>query len=399
MFKLLQIDAGHSNLMVQDLQRQLDDKPADLLIASGNVASLAMLSTLPDPKQFSRNWIACSSCLGAASSLGVDQANDRRISILAVTDPGGSYGVASVSQDKHHIRQQAAETVLAAIVNAGRHAELPALIWCMQAPGFEEQIISGIQQVVGDQVPILGGSAADDDVSGCWSQFDGQKLGHDLLVIAVLYPTVQISSYFSSGYSSAHLSGTVTKVEARHIVEIDHQPALYVYNQWLQQAGLPQMQPGVVMSASTFHPIGRQLTARDIPFSLLSLPTSVDTEGRIELLAELQPGDQISLMKGSKEQIMRRGAHVLRVAANNLRLRHDVEPAAAIIVYCAGCMLAVRDEIADVQQSLTDTLPGVPYLVAFTYGEQGCFADGFNRHGNLMISSVIFGQSTLEPTA
>jgi hypothetical protein len=180
-------------------------------------------------------------------------------------------------------------------------------------------------------------------------------------------------------------------------VEIDHQPALYIYNQWLQQAGLPLMQPGIVMSASTFHPIGRQLAARDIPFSLLSLPTSVAEDGSVELLAELQPGEQISLMKGSKAQIMRRGAHVVRVAANNLRLRHDVEPAAAIIVYCAGCMLAVRDEIADVQQSLTDALAGVPYLVAFTYGEQGCFADGFNRHGNLMISSVIFGQSTLEP--
>jgi hypothetical protein len=56
-------------------------------------------------------------------------------------------------------------------------------------------------------------------------------------------------------------------------------------------------------------------------------------------------------------------------------------------------MLAVRDEIHQVQQSLTDSLPDLPYLVAFTYGEQGCFADGFNRHGNLMISAVLFGQT------
>lgn len=397
MFRLLQVDTSQPEHLARDLQQQLGAQRADLLIASGNVTSMAMLAELPDASLFSRNWIACSSCLGAASSLGVDQRSDRRLSILAIHDAAGSYGVASVQQDPQQIRQQAAATVLAAIANAGRNAELPALIWCMQAPGFEEQIISGIQQAVGDQVPILGGSAADDDVSGSWNQFDGHKLGHNLLVIAVLYPTSQISSYFSSGYSAAKFSGTVTSVQGRRILEIDQQPALQVYNHWLQQADLPPMQPGIVMSASTFHPIGRALSARDIPFSLLSLPTSVSEDGSIQLLAELQQGDQISLMQGSKEQLVRRGAHVVRVAANNLRLRHDVEPAAALIVYCAGCMLAVRDQITEVQQSLSDSLPDIPYLVAFTFGEQGCFADGFNRHGNLMISAVIFGQPTQEP--
>jgi hypothetical protein len=59
-------------------------------------------------------------------------------------------------------------------------------------------------------------------------------------------------------------------------------------------------------------------------------------------------------------------------------------------------MLAVRAEIEQVQRSLTEALPGLPYLVAFTFGEQGCFADGYNRHGNLMISAVLFGQQHQE---
>lgn len=396
MFKLLQVDASHSDRLAQDLRQQLDGMQADLLIASGNIHSMAMLAGLTDARQYSRNWIACSSCLGAASCLGVDQAKDRRLSILAIHDAAGSYGVASVTQDPQHIRQQAAATVLAAIANAGRHAELPALIWCMQAPGHEEQIICGIQQVVGKHVPILGGSAADNDVSGHWNQFDGDTLGDNLLVIAVLYPSVHITSYFSSGYSTAPFKGTVTAVQGRRLLEIDQQPALQVYNQWLQQVALPPMEPGVVISASTFHPIGRQLSASDIPLSLLSLPTNVVEDGSIELLSELQSGDQISLMQGSKEQLVRRAADVVRVATNNLRFRHDVEPAAALIVYCAGCMLAVRDQISEVQQSLSDSIPGLPYLVAFTFGEQGCFADGSNRHGNLMISAVIFGQSPME---
>lgn len=392
MFRLLQLNATDPQTLQQELQQQLPE-PVNLLIATGNVASLQALGGLERPQQFATNWIACSSCIGAASSFGVDTATDRRLTLLALTDPAGSYGVASVRQISGQISQQAADTVLAAMAMANRSGELPGLIWCMQAPGFEEQIISGIQQVVGDQVPILGGSAADDDVSGQWCQYDGMTLGSDLLVIAVLYPTVPVSSYFSSGYSSGKFSGVVTAVSDRNIMQIDGEPALQVYNRWLLGAGLAPLQPGVVMSQSTFHPIGRQLSARDVPFSLLSLPTNVGDDGSIRLLAELQVGDEISLMHGSKEQLVRRAAHVVQVAANNLRLRHDTAPAAALIVYCAGCMLAVRDEIHQVQQSLTSSLPGLPYLVAFTYGEQGCFADGFNRHGNLMISAVLFGHT------
>lgn len=392
MFRLINVSTECHNQLAAQLQQQLGAHPADLVIVTGNIDSMAALATLSEPTLYSRNWIGCSSCLGAASSFGVDDASSRRLTLLAIQDPQGSYGVASVRQNPDIIQQQAAETVLRAIQHAGRNGELPALIWCMQAPGLEEQIITGIQQVVGDQVPILGGSAADNDVSGSWNQFDGRQLGQNLLIIAVLYPTVALSSYFSSGYRPGNFSGIVTAVEGRRIVSINQQSALQVYNQWLQQAGLEPLQPGMVMSDSTFNPIGRQLAASDIPFSLLSLPVNVAADGSIELLSELQCGDEVSLMHGSKEQLVRRGAHVVRVAANNLHLRHAVQPAAALIVYCAGCMLAVRDQIETVQQSLSENLPGIPYLVAFTFGEQGCFADGFNRHGNLMISAVVFGQ-------
>lgn len=392
MFRVLQLDARSSTTLQQDLQQQLPHR-VSLLIATGNVASMQALSGLAQPQQFARHWVACSSCIGAASEFGVDEASDRRLSILALSDPQGHYGVASIRQDPTIISQQAASTVLAAIANAGRQAELPGLIWCMQAPGFEEQIISGIQLVVGDQVPILGGSAADDDVSGQWCQYDGNQLAGDLLVIAVLYPSVPISSYFSSGYRTGDYSGTVTATDGRRILEIDEQPALQVYNRWLEQSGKSALQPGVVMHDSTFHPIGRTLSGREVPFSLLSLPMLAGDDHSVSLLTELQPGDQISLMHGSKEQLVRRAAHVVQVAANNLRLRHDRAPAAALIVYCAGCMLAVREQIHEVQQSLSASLPGLPYLVAFTFGEQGCFTDGYNRHGNLMISAVLFGQS------
>jgi hypothetical protein len=40
---------------------------------------------------------------------------------------------------------------------------------------------------------------------------------------------------------------------------------------------------------------------------------------------------------------------------------------------------------------LSASVGGKPFLGAFTFGEQGCFVGGENRHGNLMIATLVFG--------
>ena len=54
-------------------------------------------------------------------------------------------------------------------------------------------------------------------------------------------------------------------------------------------------------------------------------------------------------------------------------------------------MLAVQDRLTDVTDGVAEALPNIPYLGIFTFGEQGVVLDGRNRHGNLMISAVVFG--------
>ncbi|NNJ67935.1 MAG: hypothetical protein HKP54_07825, partial [Boseongicola sp.] len=65
--------------------------------------------------------------------------------------------------------------------------------------------------------------------------------------------------------------------------------------------------------------------------------------------------------------------------------------AGALMIYCGGCMLAVQEQLDDVAAGVREALPGVPFLGVFTFGEQGVVLDGRNRHGNLMISAIVFG--------
>ena len=56
-------------------------------------------------------------------------------------------------------------------------------------------------------------------------------------------------------------------------------------------------------------------------------------------------------------------------------------------------MLSVQDRIEEVVDGVVAELPGAPLAGVFTFGEQGPIVGAGNRHGNLMISCVVFGKS------
>lgn len=385
------INADNAIELSAQLAQAMPATPASLAVCFGTLHSIALLASASECTALSKHWLAGSSCQGAASDKGLAIDTPFAATVLFIDDTKGYYGVASCELGENS-RALAAATLQQAMNNAGKPYEQPALIWCMQAPGSEESILAGIQDVVGQHVPVFGGSSADNDVSGQWCQFDGSTLYQNGLVIAVMYPDTPLSSYFSSGYAVSQCQGIATAAAGRQLQRIDHQPAADVYNQWLKQSQLPPLQAGNVLMASTFSPLGRVLNpSADIPLSLMSHPAYLNEDGSLSLFSEIAVGEQVFLMSGDKQQLIDRAAEVVNVAKDTLRSQYNRDVAGAIIVYCAGCMLSVKDQLSDVQAGLKAALPDIPFVVTFTFGEQGCFVDGSSRHGNLMISAVLFG--------
>ena len=73
-----------------------------------------------------------------------------------------------------------------------------------------------------------------------------------------------------------------------------------------------------------------------------------------------------------------------------MKRREFIALAGGLVVYCAGCQMAVGDKMSDVAREVADNFKQRPFLGCFTFGEQGCISDR-NVHGNLMISAVAFG--------
>jgi len=167
------------------------------------------------------------SCLGAMSDAGVTDG----LAAFILRDPAGAYGsaTADISEGAFAAGQTATRTALA---RCDRVGEKPDLIWIAATPGAEEDVLAGIEAVVGPDVPIIGGSAADNSVAGDWFVFDQHGQLGEGLVVSVLFPSGKISFAYQNGYAPTASTGRVTAAEGRHVTEIDGRPAMTVYADW-----------------------------------------------------------------------------------------------------------------------------------------------------------------------
>ncbi len=339
-----------------------------------------------------RSIHGASSCVGVMNQAGVAEIGLGSLGMFGIRDPEGSFGVgmAALGEDPAGAAGTALQQAIAA---AGRPGESPTLIWLSAAPGHEEACIAGIEALIGRGVPIVGGSAADNSVAGNWYLLTRDASLTDAVLITALYPSTAVHSAFQSGYAPTAKTGRVTASKGRTLLRIDGEPAAAVYDAWTGgaiTAALPT--GGNVLASTTLFPIGRRVgESAGVTYYRLAHPESVTPEGGLHLFADIDEGDELVLMAGTREALRTRAG---RVAADALALA-QLEPAAtagALVIFCAGCMLAIRDQLDEVVASLGEVLDGVPFLVGFTFGEQGCFVGGENCHGNLMISVTVFAK-------
>jgi hypothetical protein len=188
------------------------------------------------------------SCRGVMTQMGVASENGTGLAMLAIADPDGNYGVgsASIGTDPN---AAAREAITKALNDAECPGEVPAMVWLTAVPGQEEAILAGIASVLGEDVPVAGGSSADNQLDGSWKQFTAEGVYTDAVVVTALFPSTEVMFAFHSGYEPTDAKGFITKAggyeatgnkgiatatSKRTLVEIDARPAAEVYNEWTE---------------------------------------------------------------------------------------------------------------------------------------------------------------------
>ncbi len=300
---------------------------------------------------------------------------------LAVASSGaqGDAARAAATEAARAIREQLGHT--------------PNVILMHATPGNEETILAGLDDAFGGLVPVYGGSAADDDLSGTWGLLHGSQLLREGFVVAGFHTLRPVRGDFLGGYLPAGPKGRITRCEGRRIHEIDGQPAAEVYNRWTRGSLREALKPGGggVLAETSLHPLARQVdSVLGVPLYLLSHPEAVAEDGRaLDFFTRFTEGDEVLLMQGTEGSLVRRAGRLVHSALG------AAEPevlAGSILVYCGGCVGAILDRADEVAAQYKDAVAGSPFLGIATFGEQGCFAgtEVCNRHGNLMSDVLLF---------
>ncbi|MDX8393228.1 MAG: FIST N-terminal domain-containing protein [Mariprofundales bacterium] len=336
--------------------------------------------------------IGSTSCRGIMTDSGFSATG---VALLGLWDSDGAFGVGVQSQSEgSNPILVAKKALLQAIDEAQRPGESPSLIWMHSCPGNEELLIEGIELVVGKNIPIMGGSSADHNMQGEWRQYANFEIWHDAIVIAVLYSSEEISFAFHSGYQPTGNMGIVTRAEDRILYEIDNKPAAEVYDSWSQVLyGNYSPQNDLVRPPVTLSPLGIEIgCSADIPYYRLLYPVAVGEHGSLHLLSIVNVGEQIQHMQSTRAILAERAADIARFVLDRQQW-DSTQISGALMVYCAGCMLAVEDNMPQMVQEVQQQWPNIPFAGLFSYGEQGCMFGGENTHGNLMIAAMVFYKS------
>ncbi|MEO7037167.1 MAG: FIST N-terminal domain-containing protein [Polyangiaceae bacterium] len=267
----------------------------------------------------------------------------------------------------------------------------PNMLLLHATPGFEERILAGVHDVFGTDVPLYGGSAADDKLAGKWQIFaDGEFCGEGFLLVGMSNAQPP-SGGFLSGYLPTDHGGRVTRAKGRIVFEIDDRPAAEVYNTWTNGAIATELERGGdIMSKTNLLPVARTVgNAHSMPRRLLAHPREVVIDGvkALSFFAELTTGEGIGLMTSTRDPLVSR----VRRAVQRARGATRNSPRGALLVYCAGCLGVMLDKAGQIAEEFAQEVGDVPFVGICTFGEQGTFFEKTESwHGNLMCSAVLF---------
>ncbi len=289
------------------------------------------------------------------------------VNVMAIASDQISFHIGcgqKVSSDSFAAGKEAAESVVAA--NGGRKPDLFVMLPDGMT-GNGAAIVEGAQSVLGKNFPIIGGSTGDDYLFQKTFEYCNGRLMSDAVV------GIGMSGDFSYGFGVRHgwepvgLPLTVTKADGVILKEINHEPALKVYQDYFGKNASDLIREPLAKMAYTY-PLGIAVEGSDE--FLIRDPVVANEKGEITMAAAIPEGTPIRLMIGDRDAAIKAARTAAQTAKEELRGRR------AKFVIMFNCMarnklLGVRcnEENDAVKQALGGG--DVPMIGFYTYGEQG----------------------------
>ena len=307
------------------------------------------------------------------------------VGIMVLSDPSMVVGVGFADRKAYQSARDAGEaaTKAARVMTKMPYNDEPDLMYMTASPTEEEFFLKGANRVVG-RVPLFGGSAADNTISGNWSLYLDNKVTGEGVAVALIYMKNGFVNEFTGAYRETKDMGIITKVEGtRQLVSIDGVPAVKKYAQW--RGRKPSEFMGAKLLSET---ITSPLGVKDRLGDLIAIrhPMNGNDDYSMNIGANLAEGTTVIRMEATVDELISSVGKTLKKL--NSRCKKPV--VAYHLVHCGGRRAGIDARINEVYKEIKKNVNGVPFIMEFTFGEYGYVEDGNNTTGGLMLSFTAF---------
>ena len=292
-------------------------------------------------------------------------------------------GSAQTSETPREVGRRVAKEAISKVKGADVE---PDFFFMSASPANEEEYLEGIQDVIGN-VPVFGGSAADNTVEGKWSILNDGEAFADGVTIAIFYTKGEMKNLYTGAYHETSNVGVITKVrDERTLVEIDHEPALKKYAEWTGKSveslmGNNLLTETICAPLGVKDPIGKVTAVRHPMFGNDDLSMNIG--------ANLAENTAVIQLSNTPEGILKANEETI----NNLNKLMVSEANSYFLVHCGGRRLGLAlSQIEDkIYPEVKKVIPNKEFLMVFTFGEYGMGDHSSNTVGGLSLSYTAFG--------
>ncbi|MEO1591745.1 MAG: FIST N-terminal domain-containing protein, partial [Cyanobacteria bacterium J06632_22] len=250
----------------------------------------------------------------------------------------------------------ASQTVQAALAPLTTPAKLClAVPESLTASGVE--VLSGLKKGLPTSVPIVGGTTTDNwEFTGTY-QFFGKEVIQDAVPILLMAGTLKVGYGVASGWKPVGRKGVVTKVEGNVVYEIDQQPILEFYKDYL----------GMVKTDSAEYRLAVSEPDSDAWYMRTSNGHHDPDQGSLTFFADVPAQSEVRVVSADRDNLITATADAMEVALSQY---NGEQPAAALFFSCAGRLQILGTRIKEeVKAACSKLNHDIPYSGFYTYGE------------------------------
>jgi len=227
-------------------------------------------------------------------------------------------------------------------------------------------IVEGAKSVLGETIPLIGGSLGDDYLFQKTYEYHEDKVLTDVVVGIGMYGDFAYGFGIKHGWEPIGLPLKVTKADGVKLQEVDGKPALKIYEDYFGKDAAELVREPLARMAYTY-PLGVAVEGSDE--LLIRDPVIANEKGEITMAAAIPEGTTIRLMIGDRDKAIAAAKVAAGVALDQL---NGADPKFILMFNCMARnkLLGVRchEENSEVSQVIGENVPMAGF---YTYGEQG----------------------------